>query len=374
MFFLRHLDSSLPLNLLFIFAALAGLGFLIGFHELGHFLFCKLFNIRTPSFSIGFGPRLLTKKIGDTEFTLSAIPLGGYVEIAGNAELGQGEQKDALAHDKGSFASKPYYQKLLVMCGGILFNLFFAYVALILLLAIGGLPKTIPAIDSIQSGSAAEKYGLKPNDVITAINGQTIQGNWEKARSIITALPDQEAQFTINREGKELALPVVIGSQEDGGKKTGILGIIPQLGGQEKLPLWQAITMGITTTNNLIGATISGLKRIFLKGDLKGAQGPVAILSTIMKGISQSFGTFIFLLALISINLAIFNLIPLPILDGGQILYITIEAIIGRSLPLKMREYIHIASWIFILGLILYMTANDIYKLIGPFLTKLFGK
>jgi len=374
MFFLRSLDSSLPLNLLFILAALAGLGFLIGFHELGHFLFCKLFNIRTPSFSIGFGPRLITKKIGDTEFALSAIPLGGYVEIAGNAEIAQGEQKDALAHDERSFASKPYYQKLLVLIGGILFNLFFAYFALILLVAIGGLPKTTPAIDSVQEASAAAKYGLMENDIITAINGQAINGDWDKAKSIIVSLPDQEAQFTISRNGQELTLPIVVGHQEEHGKTIGILGITPKLGGYEKLPFWQAIGMGITKTNTLIMDTITGLKRIFFKGELKGAQGPIAILSIITKGISQGFGTFIFLLALISINLAILNLIPLPILDGGQIVYVTIEAIIGRPLPLKVREYIHIASWIFMLGLILYMTTNDIYKLIAPYLGKIFGR
>src|SRR5690606_27744818 len=101
---------SIPLGLF-------GIGFLIGFHELGHFLFCKLFSIRTPSFSIGFGPKLFSKKIGGTEFVISPIPLGGFVEIAGAAEVGQGDQKEASSRDKESFAVKPYYQKLLVMCG-----------------------------------------------------------------------------------------------------------------------------------------------------------------------------------------------------------------------------------------------------------------
>ncbi len=97
-------------KLFFSMAGILGIGFLIGFHELGHFLFCKLFKIRTPSFSIGFGPRLLKKKIGDTEFALSAITLGGYVEIAGSAEIGQGDQKDAHANDPYSFNQKPLYQ------------------------------------------------------------------------------------------------------------------------------------------------------------------------------------------------------------------------------------------------------------------------
>ena len=105
-----------------VFLGLLGLGFLIGLHELGHFLFCKLFRVSTPSFSIGFGPRIFSKKIGETTFSLSAIPVGGYVEIAGMAEVAQGEQKEASRKDEYSFASKPYYQKVLIMSGGILFN------------------------------------------------------------------------------------------------------------------------------------------------------------------------------------------------------------------------------------------------------------
>ncbi len=118
-------------NLFTIAAGLVGLTFLVTFHEFGHFLFCKLFKIHTPSFSIGLGPYLYSKKIGDTVFAISAIPAGGYVEIAGAAEVGQGDQAHAGRQDHYSFASKPFYQKFLVMSGGILANLLFAYVAII---------------------------------------------------------------------------------------------------------------------------------------------------------------------------------------------------------------------------------------------------
>ena len=118
---------SLPQSFFFLIIGILGISFLIAFHELGHFLFCKLFNIHTPSFSIGFGPRLISKKIGSTEFKISVIPLGGYVEIAGSAEPGQGKQKDANRMDEQSFAIKPFWQKFLVMIGGILFNMAFAY-------------------------------------------------------------------------------------------------------------------------------------------------------------------------------------------------------------------------------------------------------
>jgi regulator of sigma E protease len=353
-------------NLLFAIVGLAGIGFLLGFHELGHFLFCKLFNIRTPSFSIGFGPRLLAKKIGETEFALSAIPLGGYVEIAGSAEVGQGEQKEAHAKDKRSFAVKPYWQKLLVLFGGILFNLLFAYFALILLHLIG-MPKTVPVIRTIQPESPAALYNLAPGDKIV--------NNLPKALELIAPLANQETTITVERGGQEMVIPITLGARKDAsGKEVGTLGVTFEMAKTAGESFSEAIKKGIALTNSYILGTIRGFKNIFFKGEVSGVQGPVAIISLIMEGISQSFGVFLLLLALISVNLAIFNLIPLPILDGGQILYYTIEAIIGRPIPNKIREYIHIGSWLLVLALILYLSAQDIYRLIKPLLAKIMGK
>ncbi|HSW73838.1 MAG TPA: site-2 protease family protein, partial [Candidatus Limnocylindria bacterium] len=175
---------SLSTTLFFSFAGIFGIGFVIGFHELGHFLFCKLFKVRTPSFSIGFGPRLLTKKMWDTEFSLSAIPLGGYVEIAGSQEVGQGEQKEAFSRDEQSFAVKPWYQKFLIMFGGILFNVSFTYFVFSLLF-MTGMPASMilypsnakPVIEMIRPGTPAEKAGLTVGDTVTALNGTSINGD-----------------------------------------------------------------------------------------------------------------------------------------------------------------------------------------------------
>jgi regulator of sigma E protease len=360
-------------NLAFCVAALAGLGFLIGFHELGHFLFCKLFKIRTPSFSIGFGPRLITKKIGETEFTLSAVPLGGYVEIAGAAEMGQGEQKDAHASDTHSFAVKPYYQKLLVLLGGIIFNLMFAYFAVILLCMLG-IPKSIPVIQTIVPDSAAERAQLQPGDRLIAINNQNTENNLEKTLALIAPLANQEGSITINRGGQEMVVPITFGTKFDTeGKEIGSMGITFEREKAQGLPILQAIPQGIILTNTYIKETAKGFKTIFAKRDVSSVQGPLSIISLIMEGIKQNFSVFLLLLALISISLAVFNLIPLPILDGGQILFYTIEAIIGRPLPVKVKEYIHIGSWILILALIVYLSAQDIYRIAKPLLVKFYN-
>ena len=145
-------------NSLSIIFGIFGIGFLIGIHEFGHFLFCKLFKINTPTFSIGFGPKLLKKKFGNTLFTLSAIPLGGYVEI-------EGQDNTTKTQGSHSFSVKPLYQKLSVIFGGILFNLLFSYIIFTLIFLLGT-PKTpllypqnaVPVISTIEKDSPASKY------------------------------------------------------------------------------------------------------------------------------------------------------------------------------------------------------------------------
>jgi regulator of sigma E protease len=364
-------------GILFTLIGIFGINFLIGFHELGHFLFCKLFKIHTPTFSIGFGPKLISKKIGGTEFVLSAIPFGGFVEIAGMAEVAQGEQKEAHSKDKHSFASKPYYQKLLVMLGGILFNLGFAYAALILIFMLG-VPQTgilypryaIPVVNTIEEGSAGKAALLQKGDTFIALDGQEV-GNVAKIHEYINSHPDQTIQITVKRDDQQMVIPLTTASKQVDGKAIGTMGVLFEMPARPGDSFINALKNGCELTHAYIKATVNGFKQIFSKGDVTKMSGPVSIVSIVMKGAGEGFSIFLLILAIISINLAVLNLIPLPILDGGQILFYTIEAIIRRPLSPKIREYIHIASWIFALALILFLSAQDIYRLIQPYLAKI---
>jgi len=360
-------------KIIIILAGILGLGFLIGIHELGHFLFCKLFRVSTPSFSIGFGPRLFSKQIGATKFSISAIPLGGYVEIAGVAEVGQGEQKEAGRQDQFSFAKKRYYQKVLIMSGGILFNLLFAYLSLCFLFALG-LPKSNilyplnakPVIETVSQNSAAEKAGIQKGDKILAF-GQTQIKSVDVLVQTIQKKPDQKIDILIERNGEKQTIPITVGKRDVQGKNIGSLGVTFEIAEQPGFPFFVAIKKGIYLTNRIIYGTIQAFKQLFVKRDVSNLSGPLSIISATAQGASQGFKVFLLLLAFISINLAILNLLPLPIFDGGQILYYTIEAIAGRSLPLKIRETIHVVSWLFILGLILYLTGKDILSMLPWF-------
>lgn len=363
--------SALIVNAFLIAVGIFGIGFLIGIHEFGHFIFCKLFNVRTPSFSIGYGPRLWEKKIGDTVFALSAIPFGGYVEIAGAAEVGQGEQKEAHARDERSFAVKPYWQKMIVMAGGVLFNFAFAYLTFILLFS-AGIPKTpllyplnaTTTITSVIPLSPADQANLQPGDVLTRFNEQAISS----IPALLHEVHDsagKNVRIQFLRNGKEQEVDVTIGWREPNKKGQGTLGALFEITDVPAEPtVVSALRKGISTTNSLISTIAQTLKAVFSKKTIDGMGGPLLIISETIKGASKGVKIFFTLLAFISINLAVLNLIPIPITDGGQALLYTIESIIRRPIPDKTKLIIHYICWVGIMILFAYLSIKDIARLL----------
>jgi len=288
------------------------------------------------------------------------------------AEVGQGEQKESGRKDQYSFAAKPYWQKLLVLSGGIIFNLIFAYFAFILLF-MTGIPKTpilFPdetkaIIGKIQEGSPAQKYNLKVHDQIIAIN-QIQTPNLVSFLQEIVKHPNKNITLTIIRDGKEEQINLTTGSRQQKLRTIGTLGIEPELGELkelEKQPFMQSVKLGIAATNKCIALTFNAFKSMFQERNFESVGGPLLVISETIKGIEKGFKIFLIMLALISVNLAIFNLIPLPIADGGQILFTTIEAIIRRQLPEKVKLTIHYISWIGVLVLALYLSFKDILRI-----------
>ncbi len=356
---------SISNNITFSVIGILGIGFIIGFHEFGHFIFCKIFGVRTNSFSIGYGPKLWSKKFGLTQFSISAIPLGGYVEMATESPAGP--------KDPSLFTQKPYYQKMFIIFGGITFNLLFAYFILCLTFLVG-LPKTqflypinsTNTIHTVAKGSAAEKYGLKAGDKVLSINGQRIGNSAKSLFKIIRPLAGKQVNLLILRGKKEKKLKITLDSRKIFGQDYGDLGAIFEMTKKPGLPFISAIAQGIKTTNAYLANTIKAYKNILVRRETKGLGGPVMIISETIKGAAKGLKIFLIFLAIISINLAILNLIPLPILDGGQALLYTIEAIIRRQLPERAKEIVFIACWVAMLVLFVYLSAKDIWRIIAP--------
>jgi len=362
-------------RLFFIFVGVVGVSFVIGFHELGHFLFCKLFGVHTPSFSIGFGPRILQKKIGDTNFVLSAIPLGGYVEIAGAQEVGQGEQSEAHRNDESSFASKPYYQKMAVIFGGILFNLIFTYVVLASLFSLG-IPKTpllypgnsLPIIQKISPDSPAAKAGLQEGDKVQALDGVALHDSTQKLLEIVRAHPHETMKFSVLRHAEPQEVSVELGTQPFCGKQIGLLGATFEINDIPAQGWSEGIKSSIKQTHEWVKKTFQVFAGLFKQKTLDGVGGPLAVLTQSVKGVESGPKVFLLLLAFISVNLAVLNVIPLPIFDGGQALFYTIEAIIGRPLPESVRMGIHYVCWFSLLALMIYLTYCDLGAIIKSFI------
>ncbi len=353
----HFLVNSIPLIIL----AIIGVSFLIVFHEFGHLIFAKLFNVYAPSFSIGFGPRILQKKIGETTFALSAIPLGGYVELAGSEE--ETENGQPSAPNPRSFNAKPYWQKLLIMFGGILFNLIFSYVTFTALYMTGapGIGSTYdenqkPIIQAVHSGTPAEKSQLKAGDILTGVNNKATP-NTKSFLEELTPFIGKPVAIDILRNGVLQKVELISESQGEGAQKKPRLGVTWRI---EKKAFLEAVKAGFNTTNELASKIFGIFKNIGKERGQLG--GPLALIHQVTQFAAQGWKMFFFMLAFISVNLAVFNLLPFPIFDGGQILFFTIEATMKRPLSDKAREAIHYYTWLAVIGLVIFLTFNDILK------------
>ncbi len=366
-----------------LFYAIIGFGSFIAIHEGGHSLFCKIFGIYTPTFSIGFGPELFRKQLGSTNFRLALIPLGGYVEMAGSAEFGQGSQEHANMTGDLSYETKPYWQKLLVSLGGIAFNLLFAYMVFCGLFLSGSSSKQAVMVVDIVKQSAAENAGLRPGDAIIAVktpnlatenaimntldlapNDTLIADAQQQLLAAIQANPNKEIIIILERNHEEIALPVTLGAKQSQNTTIGSLGanfLFPL----PKLPFLQALKAGFDYTNQNIVLIIDSIKRLFSQRSLDGAGGPLMIITMSATSAQHGIVPLLIFLALLSINLALINLLPIGALDGGQMLFISIEAIIRRKLPQALKNTIDIGSWVIFLGLFAFLTYRDIIYLFG---------
>lgn len=377
--FCHALYLCITTKLIPLIYALIGFGALITIHEFGHFLFCKLFGIHTPTFSIGFGPELFRKKFGQTDFRLAIIPLGGYVEIAGLAEVGQGEQQHASVTDQTSFSEKAYWKKFLVLSGGIILNLLFAYMTFTGLYLIGTHTEQAGVIIStLVKDSPAEKWGLKAGDAIITINEVSLRGDDDKLLpdaqqlllSEIQNNPNTEISITVIREDKLKKVDIKTDARIVGEKTIGMIGAAFQEP-IVRLPFFAAVKKGFAVTNQWIFNIAQSVRYLISNRTLEGAGGPLMILTHSFTSAQMGLIPLFIFLAIISINLALMNILPIGALDGGQLLFATIEAIIRRRLPDMFKLVINLASWVLFISLALYLTYKDLLAIFGESIGRL---
>ena len=373
-----------------IVAAVIVLGGLIFFHELGHFLVARTLGMGVSTFSLGFGPKLLTWKPGKTEYALSLVPLGGYVALVGENESdGGNELPDGFTHEE-AFSARPAWQRVLVVAAGPVFNILLAWL-LCWIMAYGwGMGILLPHVGKVEANSPAATAGVRPGDTILRVNGAPVQ-EWKDMADAIGNSGGAPLQLMISRprtatengigvtslsgvvskDARVLQLTVrptlsvrktIFGEDE----KAWLVGITASGNVRHmKLGFFEAAREGLTQTGRLLDLTWQSFIKLaqrVIPADQVG--GPIMIAQMVGQQAEQGLAGLLGLAALISINLGVLNLLPIPVLDGGQLLFFLLEILFRRPVPAPIQTWAMRFGVALLAMLMIFATYNDIMRLL----------
>jgi regulator of sigma E protease len=358
------------------------LAILILAHEFGHFIVAKKAGIRVDEFGVGFPPKLYGKKFGETEYTINAIPLGGFVKIFGENP----DEENINGPDRArSFVHKPKIIQAAVLVAGVFFNLLLAW----FLISAGfmiGLPTSSESVlpgqtiqDSalvvteILKDAPAEKAGILSGDRIVSLSsgGNSLtEVTPEAFQEFVAEHSTQEIQVHISRKGEEKIIAVTPKSGAIEGEERPAVGIAMDMIGVVRLPWYSALVEGGKLTIKYTGETFKGLylllhDAILGKADMSAVSGPVGIVSMVGNANHLGFVYLIGLTALISINLAVVNVLPIPALDGGRLFFLLIEVIKRSPIKPKIANTAHAVGFVALILLIIAITFHDVMKLVA---------
>lgn len=372
-----------------IIAVIIVLGGLIFFHELGHFAVARALGMGVSTFSLGFGPKILKYTRGKTEYALSLVPLGGYVALVGEsdeADIPEGFSKEE------SFALRPAWQRLLVVAAGPTANIVLAWL-LCWGLAFGwGTPVLLPQVGAVTENSPAARAGLRPGDRILSVNGQTVE-SWEAMSDAIARSDGRPMRLEVervapgaavqtppdadDRRGQDLTAndrlaleltaeratrKTIFGENETawliGVRAAGSVATHPE-------SFWNAASAGADQTWRMVSLTWQSFVKLAERVvPLDQVGGPIMIAQMVGEQAHQGLAGLLALTALISVNLGILNLLPIPILDGGQVVFCLLEILFRRPVNRKVQEYAMRVGLALLIGLMLLATFNDVWRLL----------
>ncbi len=386
-----------------VVVAVLGLGFLILAHEFGHFIVAKATGMRVEEFSLGFGRYLVKKRVGETVYGISILPLGGYVRVTGmhkeefEARIAEAREEEAewrAAHPEPDvdkrrprdpedrlagpraltadeiaatplerrYYAHPFHHKVAFIVAGVVMNLIVAFFLIFIVGLSQGEYVVSTTVEQVQPDTPAAAAGVQPGDRIVRLGDKEVS-DWEAVRTEILTRPGETVTLVVDRGGQEVELTAEISEREDG---TGYLGIQPTAVHQN-LGFFAALRYAAQETANMVKLIFSGLKMMF-SGQVpvtgsQGLAGPVGIIQLSSEAFAG--GYYLMLLALISVNLAILNMLPVLPLDGGHVLFSIIERIRGRSVSLRVFEQVSMVGLVIFVALFILATSNDIGRIFG---------
>ena len=368
--------------------AIIVLGVLIFVHELGHFLLAKMMGVRVEKFSLGFGPKLIGTKIGETEYLLSAFPLGGYVKMFGEGgyieggeihnsggvdnapadELHLGALHEMSEVEKSrSFAHKPVLARIAIVMAGPVFNLVFAWLLFMIIYTMG-VPTMTTRIGEVLKEKPAAKAGVLKGDIITAINTKPVT-QWEHIAEGVAASKGEPLTISVKRDTRNITYTITpeprISKNLFGENISGYAIGVASAGEvvTEYYGPFQAVIKGSEQTWKVIELTVMSLVKMVQRVvPMDSVGGPIMIAKMAGEQASAGGASFLAFMALLSINLGVLNLLPVPVLDGGHLLFYFMELIFRRPVPQKVREYAQQIGMALLLGLMVLAFYNDIVR------------
>jgi regulator of sigma E protease len=351
----------------YFFPFMVVLGILIFFHELGHFLVAKYFGVKVLKFSLGFGYKLVGKTFGETEYLISTVPLGGYVKMLGEDS---DETESLPPHEaERAFNNQHVLKRIAIVAAGPFFNLILALFLFFGVYGISGIQVMSTEIGQVRTDSPAHKAGMRKGDIVVSIEGESIR-SWPEIKGLVQKHAGTSLVMTVRRGTELISMSVI---PEEAVEKnifgeeirSALIGIVAS-GKFDKLDLgpWEAVKESVRKTWEVIELTCLTVVKLFQRViPIKILGGPILIGQLTGQLAQESFVYLIPFMAVISINLGILNLLPVPILDGGVILFLLIELIIGKPISLKKRDLAQKVGLFLLIFLMVVVFYNDISRL-----------
>ena len=339
--------------MLTVLACIFVFGILVTVHEFGHFITAKLTGMKVEEFSIGFGPKIYQQQEGETLYSLRMLPLGGYNKIAGM------DPEDPEDLERG-FNSKPVTSRMLVILAGSLMNFILPVLIFFgIFLAYGmEVPQNTPVLGQIVEGYPAAQSGLKEGDRVLSINGQPVS-QWPDIRTRLADAGTKPVPFEIQRDKEKLTVTVTPVLNPETGKP--FIGVVSSLKKVQLTP-WQAAVSSVTATKNIIKNMYASLYHMVTGKTKAELSGPVGVAKMAGQVAHKGFDMLLQFTAMLSLNLAIINLLPLPALDGGHFLILLIEAITGHKLGKTAMQNIQKVGVAMILAITIFATFKDLTR------------
>ncbi len=339
-------------------------GSMVMIHELGHYTVAKWCGIKVIEFSFGFGPKLVGYQGKETLYALRLIPLGGFVKLHGmDAEVdANGHAVIASTHDPRSFMNKPVWQRMAVIVAGSIMNFVLAIVLFISVFAYLGVPSpgNTNMIGSLISGKPAASAGILPGDKILAVNNE-LTPNWTRLTEVIWSKPDQVLSLTVERDaGKQQTVSVK--TEKDAQTGHGLIGIAPEIV-YTHASILQSTRYGLERTLDFTKTIVVLLVQMITGKIPADVGGPVMIAQAIGEGAQQGFANLLGLTGVLSIQLGLINLFPIPALDGSRLIFLLIEGVRGKPLKPEKENMIHLVGFVLLMALMIAVTYKDILRL-----------